>query len=315
VILDENTGNNAALHGETWAWVDTATNDLHVTAYPLESLDGSEAVQLCIRTSGAYDAAFKCLGSDPDRVYVGASPTVVVDLDAKGIAPGTPVYYSIHVNQGGKTTVSSGQGGTPGTPPPPTQATPVSPDVVQNTCAGATSTAVAGYTPKSTTGVDYYVGETKLNPGQFYGASNGTTVTVTARAQTGYTLSGTSTFPLVFTTPVCQTGGGGTPPGTGGTPPGGTPPVVTAPITGGTDTAVGGVKAGDGDGEAAETEVDDSEDVAVDSTKAGWGVLAATGAGSLTMALAIGFGLLMLGAALVAVPSRVVAVRGQHRRR
>jgi hypothetical protein len=110
VILDDNPGSDPALHGETWAWRD-ANNDLHVNAYPVAAIDSPDAVQLCVQEGVAYSADFKCLGNDPTRVFVGDDLSLVIDLDALNITPADSVFYSIHVNQGGRTTVSSGNGG------------------------------------------------------------------------------------------------------------------------------------------------------------------------------------------------------------
>ncbi|HEX6935683.1 MAG TPA: hypothetical protein VF227_04105 [Actinomycetes bacterium] len=56
--------------------------------------------------------------------------------------------------------------------------------------------------------------------------------------------------------------------------------------------------------------------VAVEGTKTGGGQLAATGSGlSVGMALAVSLGLLLGGAALLAVPGRLAVERGRHRRR
>lgn len=143
-ILDENTGSNAALHGETWAWRD-ADNHLHVSAYPLEALSGSDPVQLCVTKLGPYDASFKCLGSSVDRVYFGGDLVLDIDLGPLGIAPTDPVFYSIHVNQGGKTTVSSGSGG--GIPTTETSTATTS----TSTATTSTSTATSTSAPATTT--------------------------------------------------------------------------------------------------------------------------------------------------------------------
>ena len=148
VILDENTGNDPALHGETWAWRD-ANNDLHVNAYPTAAIDGSPAVQLCVQKSGAYSADFKCLGNSDTRVFDGDDLKLVIDLDGLGIAPADPVFYSIHVNQGGRTTVSSGSGGGIPTTPPTTPVTVTTPATVTTTASTAVLPTKVSSTPKT----------------------------------------------------------------------------------------------------------------------------------------------------------------------
>lgn len=235
VVLDENTGTSADLHGETWAWRD-ADNNLHVNAYPLEALDAGDAVQLCVRESGPYDASFKCLGNSADRVYFGASLTLVIDLDDLGITPTDPAYYSIHVNQGGKTTVSSGNGGTV----PTTTTTP----------------------PETTT----------------------TTATTSAPATTTTSAPATTTTSAPATTSVAAT-------------------------TASTEVSVLPVKI-----EATDEETEAV--TAVEGTKTGSDALAATGFGlPLGMTLALSFGLLLGGAALLLVPGRLAIETGRHRRR
>lgn len=69
--------------------------------------------------------------------------------------------------------------------------------------------------------------------------------------------------------------------------------------------------------EASESAAEETEvAVAVEGTKTGGGQLAATGSGlSVGMALAVSLGLLLGGAALLAVPGRLAVERGRHRRR
>ena len=69
--------------------------------------------------------------------------------------------------------------------------------------------------------------------------------------------------------------------------------------------------------EASESAAEGTEvAVAVEGTKTGGGQLAATGSGlSVGMALAVSLGLLLGGAALLAVPGRLAVERGRHRRR
>ncbi len=148
VILDENTGENTAVHGETWAWRD-ADNVLHVYSYPTEPLSGSEPVQLCVRDTGAYPADFKCAGDSADRVFVGSDLTLDIPLTPLGITAAENVFYSIHVNQGERTTVSFGAPGqfTPTTttttaPPPPPPPPP------------GTSSAPVSVTPEEETSVE-----------------------------------------------------------------------------------------------------------------------------------------------------------------
>jgi hypothetical protein len=149
VLLDENTGNNAALHGETWAWRD-ADNDLHVSAFPLDALSGTDPVQLCVTESGPYDASFKCLGNSEDRVYFGSDLVLVIDLDPLGISPTDPVYYSIHVNQDGRTTVSSGTGGgIPTTTSAPATTTTSAPATTTTSAPATTTTSAPATTTTS----------------------------------------------------------------------------------------------------------------------------------------------------------------------
>jgi hypothetical protein len=94
------------------------------------------------------------------------------------------------------------------------------------------------------------------------------------------------------------------PPGDGGG--GGT---TSAPVSSPATASSSAPASVEGTSEAAET------DVAVEGTKSG-GELAATGGSmSLGTALAIGFGLLLAGAALMTLPRHLVAARGAHRRR
>lgn len=98
------------------------------------------------------------------------------------------------------------------------------------------------------------------------------------------------------------------PPGDGGGGGGTTSAPVSSPATA-SSSAPASVE---GTSEAAET------DVAVEGTKSGGsgGELAATGGGmSLGTSLALGFGLLLAGAAMITLPRHLVPARGAHRRR
>lgn len=138
LILDEPTGNDAALEGELW-FLRTADNDLDLRVFALGEI--TEA-QVCVRTTAPYDPVNdqddKCSGADGsginDRVFVGdpagSSAQIVVDLDlnspdddVRPIAPGTLAYFVIHVNQNGKTTTAQGSGTVTGDPEPTASAT------------------------------------------------------------------------------------------------------------------------------------------------------------------------------------------------
>ena len=84
------------------------------------------------------------------------------------------------------------------------QATPAAPTVSQATCDG-TTVVNPSYTIPATTGVDYFVdGASTPTAAGTYPASPGSTVTVTAAPQAGYTLGNAqSTFTLTFDALQC----------------------------------------------------------------------------------------------------------------
>jgi hypothetical protein len=82
--------------------------------------------------------------------------------------------------------------------------TPVAPTFSDDVCSNFLATG-ASYTIPSTTGVDYVVNGAGA-PAGTYNAADGATVTVTAQAQPGFSLTGTTTFTHTFAaTPSCTT--------------------------------------------------------------------------------------------------------------
>lgn len=82
--------------------------------------------------------------------------------------------------------------------------TAVAPTFSDDVCSNFLATG-ASYTIPSTTGVDYIVNGA-VAPAGTYNAADGATVTVTAQAQSGFTLAGTTTFTHTFSaTPSCAT--------------------------------------------------------------------------------------------------------------
>ncbi|MBC7630750.1 MAG: hypothetical protein H7290_04620 [Flavobacterium sp.] len=86
-----------------------------------------------------------------------------------------------------------------------TAVTSVTPIVTDAKCTdNGQSATVASYTIPATTGVDYAVNGV-VKPAGTYTVGNGIgSVTVTAAAQTGYVLNGTTTFPLTFKPAKCE---------------------------------------------------------------------------------------------------------------
>jgi hypothetical protein len=110
LVLDEPTGNNPALEGETW-WNRTGDNHLQLKIFALADVTG---VQVCANDQQAYDPVNngqedKCAGQSPDRVYEGDDTDLDLDLDGF-VDPHGPLYFVVHVNQGGKTTTSQNVG-------------------------------------------------------------------------------------------------------------------------------------------------------------------------------------------------------------
>ena len=131
LILDEPSGQDPALWGETW-YLRDAANHLHLQIFPVDALDQGDSVQVCARDTAPYDPVNngqvdKCAGNAPDRVYVGSG--LQLDLDLTGyVDPAKTAYFVVHVNQGGATTTSQGAGDVP-TPP---ETTPASAGVTGN---------------------------------------------------------------------------------------------------------------------------------------------------------------------------------------
>jgi hypothetical protein len=113
LILDEPTGQNPDLEGETWFLRDSS-NHLNLYIFPVAALDQGDSVQVCARDTMPYDPVNngqvdKCSGAAPDRVYVGSDVTLDLDL-ATFADPAKTAYFVVHVNQGGMTTTSQGSG-------------------------------------------------------------------------------------------------------------------------------------------------------------------------------------------------------------
>ena len=82
--------------------------------------------------------------------------------------------------------------------------TAVAPTFSDDVCSNFLATG-ASYTIPSTAGVDYLVNGA-VAPAGTYNAADGATVTVTAQAQPGFSLTGTTTFTHTFSaTPSCTT--------------------------------------------------------------------------------------------------------------
>jgi LPXTG-motif cell wall-anchored protein len=110
LILDEPSGNNTDLEGETW-WDRSGDNHLLIQVFALDTVT---EVQVCARDTAAYDpvnggASEKCAGDSADRVYSGTDTDLDLDLDGF-VDPEGPLYFVIHVNQGNKTTTSQNVG-------------------------------------------------------------------------------------------------------------------------------------------------------------------------------------------------------------
>lgn len=110
LILDEPSGNNTALEGETW-WDRSGDNHLLIQVFALDTVS---EVQVCARDTEAYDPVNngqtdKCSGDSADRVYSGSDTNLDIDLDGV-IGAESPLYFVIHVNQGTKTTTSQNAG-------------------------------------------------------------------------------------------------------------------------------------------------------------------------------------------------------------
>ncbi len=125
-----------------------------------------------------------------------------------------------------------------------TPAAAAAPSFVEAVCSGFAPTQ-ATYTIPSTTGVDYLVTGVKTAAGT-YNAVDGSTVTIAAQAQSGFSLTGTTTFTHTFAAmPICTTPVATVPPTyteslctSGAT----TQPTYTIPAVAGIDYFVNGVK-------------------------------------------------------------------------
>jgi hypothetical protein len=147
-------------------------------------------------------------------------------------------------------------------------------------------------------GVDYYLGEVKLAAGTV-NVADGSTVTITARAQTGFVLEGPARFTHTFPVVTCSTStsetrddtatNAATNAATGTT---GTTVEVIAAVTP-QDTAVAGVKTGQ------------IPQAAVSPASSPAGALSRTGAGlPLGMLLSVALLLLLTGATMLAITGR-----------
>jgi hypothetical protein len=143
LILDEPSGNNSDLEGETW-WDRDGDNYLLIQVFALDTVT---EVQVCARDTSAYDpvnggASEKCAGDSADRVYSGTDTDLDLDLDGFVDPEGT-LYFVIHVNQGNKTTTSQNTGeDNPGVVGPNAS--------IEGECDSAVATLDAG-TPDATT--------------------------------------------------------------------------------------------------------------------------------------------------------------------
>jgi hypothetical protein len=139
-------------------------------------------------------------------------------------------------------------------PPTPTCTTPVvplAPSFAEDICTTGGSTG-ASYTIPSVTGIDYLVNGVKT-AGGMYPAADGSKVTVVARAQAGFSLSGTSSFTHTFAA-TCSSGVTPSPPTFADATCSGSAPVgasYTIPSTTGVDYLVNGVKTAAGTYSAA----------------------------------------------------------------
>jgi hypothetical protein len=122
--------------------------------------------------------------------------------------------------------------------------TAVAPTFSDDVCSNFLTTG-ASYAIPSTVGVDYFVNGA-LAPAGTYNAADGATVTVTAQAQPGFSLTGTTTFTHTFsTTPSCTTHVTAAAPSFADdlcTAGGSTGASYTVPTTAGVDYLVNGVK-------------------------------------------------------------------------
>ncbi len=119
--------NGTKVMGETWA-VRTSDNHLVVWTFPDTPVGGTDPVQLCVRSSGAYPAKHQCGSFDADNVFGGSSTTIDLALGTHGITWKEPAYWALSVLQGSSAAVSlGGAGALPSPSPTPTSTTSHSP--------------------------------------------------------------------------------------------------------------------------------------------------------------------------------------------
>lgn len=119
-VVYEPNGSSNGTYGEIWYQRDTS-NMLHLLAFT--TLNTQSDVLLCARTSAPYapsntNQQDKCIGNTPSLIFNGPlsalGPNGGQSLNSVTTDLGTPVYWVLHINQGGKTTVGlSTAGGAP----------------------------------------------------------------------------------------------------------------------------------------------------------------------------------------------------------
>jgi hypothetical protein len=127
--------NGTKVLGETWA-VRTSDNHLVVWTFPDMAVDGSDSVQLCVRSSAAYPAKHQCNAADADNAWGGGDTTIDLPLTPAGITVDEQVHWALGVAQGSSIAVSLGsQGPVPGQSPSPTPSTTPSTSPSETTTA------------------------------------------------------------------------------------------------------------------------------------------------------------------------------------
>jgi hypothetical protein len=84
----------------------------------------------------------------------------------------------------------------------------VSPTGLRSSCAGGVSDSAASYVIPKVTGVRYQIDGSEVAAGE-YGATDGTSLVVTAVATRGYRLTGPTTFSFSFAAPACAVSAAG----------------------------------------------------------------------------------------------------------
>jgi hypothetical protein len=102
--------NGTKVLGETWA-VRTSDNHLVVWTFPDLALGGTDPIQLCATSSGAYSSKHQCSSFDLDNVWGGSSTTIDLALGSHGISAGEPAWWALSVQQGSSAGVSTGGAG------------------------------------------------------------------------------------------------------------------------------------------------------------------------------------------------------------